>query len=305
MKDTIESGQARSLQDLARAAFERDPYLPIIEFDKRWYTWGELRHVADRLRASIEASGAEPSATVAFTPRNHPAALAALLGLIADGRTIKMIYAFQSAAGITRDLKRLKPSIFVAASRDLSDVVRETARAEGIAVVALDEGMGIYSTVPTLIMGLRIVHVHGDHARYQDIVARGAVLTHGEAHLSTRGEVTNARQVLGPGPQATAELGVRRNGTEPGIPRAAAELEEAARPEVFAAPYVVRTRSANHRARRHRSQRNELGHVFDVPLSQRPSVLESLTLLRDLRVGEPWMRGQCDHVALVLSQSAI
>lgn len=122
---------------MARAAFERDPSLPIIEFEQRWYTWGDLREVASRMSGLIAASGAGPRASVAFAPRNCPSALAALLGLIADGRTIKMIYAFQSAAGIARDLVRLKPSIFVAAPRELSPEVLETARAEGIVVIAL------------------------------------------------------------------------------------------------------------------------------------------------------------------------
>jgi long-chain acyl-CoA synthetase len=137
--ETPHSGQAASLQDMARAAFARDPSLPIIEFEKRWYTWGELRHVAERVSAAIAASDADPRASIAFAPRNCPSALAALLGLIADGRTIKMIFAFQSAAGIARDLVRLKPSIFIAAPRDLSREVLDTARTEGIAVLALSD----------------------------------------------------------------------------------------------------------------------------------------------------------------------
>ena len=139
MTETPDSGQAEPLQEMARTAFAREPSLPIIEFEQRWYTWGELSHVAERLRAAIAASGADARASVAFAPRNCPSALAALLGLIADGRTIKMIYAFQSAAGIARDLERLKPAIFVAAPRDLSDEVRAAAQREGIAVIALTD----------------------------------------------------------------------------------------------------------------------------------------------------------------------
>jgi acyl-coenzyme A synthetase/AMP-(fatty) acid ligase len=129
----------QSLEAMARAAFARDPVLPILEFEKRWYTWGELRRVAEQLSALIAASGADAGASIAFAPRNRPSALAALLGLIADGRTIKLIYAFQSATGIARDLVRLKPSVFVAAPRDLSDEVLAAARSEGIAVISLTE----------------------------------------------------------------------------------------------------------------------------------------------------------------------
>ncbi|MET0285803.1 MAG: fatty acid--CoA ligase family protein [Polyangiales bacterium] len=126
-----------TLQEMARAAFERDPALEVVEFEHRWYTWGELRQVADRLRTLIDESGA--GASVAFAPRNCPSALAALLGLIAEGRTIKMVYVWQSGAGIARDLERLKPSVFVAAPQELSSEVRETARSLGIALIALTD----------------------------------------------------------------------------------------------------------------------------------------------------------------------
>src|SRR5688572_2704752 len=114
------SEPTHTLQEQARMALARESSLPIVEYEKRWFTWGELRQLAERLSASIADSGAGPRASIAFAPRNRPSALAGLLGLIAEGRTIKMIYAFQSAAGIVRDLERLKPSVFIAAAQDLS-----------------------------------------------------------------------------------------------------------------------------------------------------------------------------------------
>lgn len=96
-----------------------------------------MRQVADRIRALIEASGAGPTAPVAFMPRNHPSAIAALLGLIAMNRTIRMIYAFQSASGIARDVARLDPAVVLAAAADLSDEVLSVLRERGIAAIAL------------------------------------------------------------------------------------------------------------------------------------------------------------------------
>jgi long-chain acyl-CoA synthetase len=128
-----------TLQELARAAFEREPTLPSVEFEHRWYSWGELRQVADTLRARIAESGAHAGASVAFAPRNCPSALAAMLGLIADGRTIKMVYVWQSGAGIARDLERLRPCVFVASPQELGSEVRDAARSLGIALVALTD----------------------------------------------------------------------------------------------------------------------------------------------------------------------
>ena len=95
------------LADLSVQALAREAAQPAVEFQGRWLHWGEMRHVADRLRALLDASGAGPSAPVVFIPRNRPSAIAALLGLVAASRTIRMVYAFQSPAGIARDVERL------------------------------------------------------------------------------------------------------------------------------------------------------------------------------------------------------
>ncbi len=130
---------SQSLQELARAAFERGAHVPAVEFERRWFTWGELRRVAERVRHAIAASGAPEGASVAFAPRNCPSALATMLGLIAEGRTIKIVYVWQSGARIASDLARLEPCVFVASPRELGPEVRETARELGIALIELTD----------------------------------------------------------------------------------------------------------------------------------------------------------------------
>src|SRR5262245_10694606 len=97
------------LEELSARALERPATQAALEFQGRWFNWGDLRRVADRLRQLLDASGVGPAAPVAFVPRNRPSAIAALLGLIAQGRTVRMIYAFQSATALARDVDRLKP----------------------------------------------------------------------------------------------------------------------------------------------------------------------------------------------------
>ena len=128
-----------TLDQLSARALAREASQPIIEFEGRWITWGEMRQVADRLRTLIDASGVGPQGAVAFVPRNRPSAIAALLGLIAQRRTVRMIYAFQSAAAIARDVQRLKPAVFVAATEDLSDEVLAVLREQGIAAIAIED----------------------------------------------------------------------------------------------------------------------------------------------------------------------
>lgn len=72
----------------------------------------------------LAESGATPDAPIGFIPRNRPSAIATLIGLIAQGRTIRMIYAFQSPAFIARDIVRLKPAVVVVALSDMTSDVR-------------------------------------------------------------------------------------------------------------------------------------------------------------------------------------
>jgi len=128
-----------SLQTLTAEALQRPSAQPVVEYRGEWRTWGEIRHVAERLAALIDASGAPTQAPIAFVARNRPSAIAALLGLIAQGRSICMLYAYQAGAALARDVERLKPALLVAAREDFSDELSAVLRAEGIAAIALSD----------------------------------------------------------------------------------------------------------------------------------------------------------------------
>lgn len=125
------------LQDIAQRALNRDPERPAIEFDGRWIAWGEIRRLADQLQRILAGSGAPPDAPVAFAPRNRPSSVAALLSLIAQGRTIRMIYSFQAPAVIARDIRQAAPAAFVGDAEDCRDEVLSALKDEGAASVAL------------------------------------------------------------------------------------------------------------------------------------------------------------------------
>jgi long-chain acyl-CoA synthetase len=128
-----------SLEKLSAEALLRESTQPAIEFQREWRSWGEMRHVAERLAKLIDASGAEPHAPIAFVPRNRPSAIAALLGLIAQGRTVRMLYAFQSSAALAQDIERLRPAVLVAAAEDYTEELVSVLRAQGVAALALVE----------------------------------------------------------------------------------------------------------------------------------------------------------------------
>ena len=126
------------LQQLSARALGRDPARPAIEYNRHWHDWGEVSRVAAGVRSGLAASGIAVGAPVAFIPRNRPNALAAWLALMADGRTISMVYAFQSAAGIARDVARLQPAAIVGDVEDFgTELCGELAR-QGVVAIGLD-----------------------------------------------------------------------------------------------------------------------------------------------------------------------
>ena len=127
------------LSQLAAASLARQSDAPALEFEGRWYTWNEVVALADKLTALIDATGSDPHGPVVFIARSQAAAIAAFLALIRSGRTFRMVYPFQSPAGIARDIANLQPSIVVSAQRDLSDEVLVGVRQQGAAAIVISE----------------------------------------------------------------------------------------------------------------------------------------------------------------------
>jgi long-chain acyl-CoA synthetase len=125
------------LAEMIQLALARDPDTPAIEFEGSWHSWGALRSDAERVTALLKASGIADSAPVAFVPRNRPSSIAALLGLLANGRTVQMIYAFQSAEAIAREIVRLAPAAVILDAADLADPIIRVLVAGGLAGIIL------------------------------------------------------------------------------------------------------------------------------------------------------------------------
>jgi acyl-coenzyme A synthetase/AMP-(fatty) acid ligase len=129
----------RTLAERVKEALSRDEDAAVLEYEGRWRRWGELRRVADQLARLIAASGAGENAPIAFAPRNRPSAVAAELGMIAQGRTIQMIYAFQSPKGLASDIVSLQPGLVVLMEEDVSDEVLDALKANDVAAIILGD----------------------------------------------------------------------------------------------------------------------------------------------------------------------
>ena len=126
------------LPGLCREALARPGGTGVIEFEHRWYGWDDLRRVAARLGELVAQSGVAADAPVTFIPRNRPWAIAALLALLGEGRTLRMVYAFQSPAGIIRDIQRLAAPLVIAEPGEFAPEVTAAMAAAGYAGITVE-----------------------------------------------------------------------------------------------------------------------------------------------------------------------
>ncbi len=110
---------------------------PCIEFERRWYTGDEVVGYGTAIAATLREAGVADAAPVGLVVRNRLPHAAAIAGFLAAGRTLAMIYSFQSAEAIARDVEQLNLSAVVADREDWTAPVVAAARRLGSAGVAL------------------------------------------------------------------------------------------------------------------------------------------------------------------------
>ena len=146
-----------ALRELAAEALDRPVDRPAIEYSGRWYGWGELHAIAQGLWDALDASGIAADAPVAFVPRNRPSSVAALLALLATGRTIRMVYAFQSAGGIARDIEQRRAAAVILDAEDMTAEVAAMLARTGMAAIALDPLEARLATAATPAAGFEVL----------------------------------------------------------------------------------------------------------------------------------------------------
>ena len=87
---------------------------PCIEFEGRWLTGDEVTASIDGIDDALRRAGVADGAAVGVVARNRPPHAAAVVGLLAAGRWVSMIYSFQSPEAIGRDIETLRPAAVVA-----------------------------------------------------------------------------------------------------------------------------------------------------------------------------------------------
>ena len=108
-----------------------------IEYEGRWFSGNEVTGYADAIASVLREAGVADDAPVGLVVRNRLPHAAAIMGFIAAGRAVSMIYSFQSAESIGRDIETLSLSAVVADEQDWTDEVVAAAKRAGSAGVAI------------------------------------------------------------------------------------------------------------------------------------------------------------------------
>lgn len=118
---------ARQLRTLLQPGADH----PAVLYDEDWSTWGELADLAAAMEAQLAAHEVPRRAPVALVPRNRPSGLAALLGLLAEGRVPTLVSPIQPASAIAAAVEALGPAAVILEESDLADEIRAAAARAG------------------------------------------------------------------------------------------------------------------------------------------------------------------------------
>jgi acyl-CoA synthetase (AMP-forming)/AMP-acid ligase II len=138
-----------------------------IEFNGRWYSGRDITAYADAIAAALRDAGVADGAPIGLVVRNRLQHAAAIVGFLAAGRPISMIYSFQSPEAIGRDIETLQLSAIVADRYDWTDEVIAAAKRAGSA------GVAIALTAPRVapVEGLQARDGSRQHADFESGVA--------------------------------------------------------------------------------------------------------------------------------------
>jgi len=110
---------------------------PLIEFERKWYSGNEINAYIDTVAGALKSAGVSSEDPVGMVVRNRVGHAAAVLGFIAARRPVAMIYSYQSAQSIARDIEELKLAAVIVDRDDWTTPVAEAVSRVGSAALVL------------------------------------------------------------------------------------------------------------------------------------------------------------------------
>ncbi|MDQ2626538.1 MAG: fatty acid--CoA ligase family protein [Actinomycetota bacterium] len=110
---------------------------PCIEFERKWYSGNDITGYIASVDDHLARAGIGPGEPVGMVVRNRVPHAAAILGFIAAGRPVAMIYSYQSPESIARDITALRLPAILADQQDWTAPVRDAVTHIGSAGIGL------------------------------------------------------------------------------------------------------------------------------------------------------------------------
>jgi long-chain acyl-CoA synthetase len=123
---------------------------PCIEFEGRWYSGDAIIGYADAIAQHLRDAGVADGVPVGLVVRNRLPHAAAIIGFLAAGRPVSMIYSFQSPESIGRDIEKLELPAIVADREDWTYEAITAAKHAGSAAVAISSTQPLVAAVAGL-----------------------------------------------------------------------------------------------------------------------------------------------------------
>lgn len=130
--------------------FDGDLENPMFEYQGRLISRGEAAGITRTIKDFLDAAAIPEDATIGLVARSRPGQITAMLALIADARPLTMIYPFQSAESMARDIGSSHYAAVIAEPADWTDEVRTAARDAGTLGIAVDHEIRSVSLVERL-----------------------------------------------------------------------------------------------------------------------------------------------------------
>ncbi|MGE4243477.1 class I adenylate-forming enzyme family protein [Ramlibacter sp.] len=118
------------LTSLLHDVLALEPASDAIEFEKQWWTWGDLARFGQELDRILIQHGFGPGVRVACVMRNRPQMAAAIVGLVCTDRCVVTLNPMLPDARLAGDIATLLPPVVIALAQDwqrapLADAARE------------------------------------------------------------------------------------------------------------------------------------------------------------------------------------
>jgi acyl-CoA synthetase (AMP-forming)/AMP-acid ligase II len=113
------AGRHGTLSARLEAIPKLDPDAPALEFERRWYSWGQL----DATLSSIGGRVPAPGTQVGIILRNRPPHVGALLGVLRAGGCVVTINPHRGPRRTREDIARLGLAIVIGSEDDLRELV--------------------------------------------------------------------------------------------------------------------------------------------------------------------------------------